>query len=307
MMNEAKSTLGSSEAVSELTDARGFGWMGMLPFVGVHAMCFGVLWVGWSWPAIAVALTMFWLRMFAITGFYHRYFSHRSFKTSRWFQCVLAVWGSAAVQKGPLWWAAHHRHHHQYSDQERDLHSPVRDGFLYAHCGWIFDRRNHASRLRLVPDLAKFPELRFLDRYDLLVPVLLGTGLFFLGASLAHARPDLGTSGMQMLIWGFFVSTVFLAHSTFTINSLSHQFGWQRFETNDTSRNNPLLALLTMGEGWHNNHHHYATSARQGFYWWEIDFTYYGLLGLSKLGLIWDLKAVPQRILDAGRGERQAA
>ncbi|HSF14019.1 MAG TPA: acyl-CoA desaturase [Vicinamibacteria bacterium] len=275
----------------------GVCWSSTIPFTLLHVVALGVFWVGVSPVAIAVCMALFWARMFAITGFYHRYLSHRSYKTSRWFQFVFALLGNSATQKGPLWWAAHHRHHHLYSDQEDDVHSPTRRGFFYSHVGWVFDRINSGTRLRLVPDLAKFPELRALDRFDVLVPVLLGAACFGLGVLLEAKAPGLGTSGAQMLIWGFFVSTVLLSHSTFTINSLSHVFGKRRFETKDTSRNNLLLALLTFGEGWHNNHHHYPTSARQGFYWWEIDITYYGLLLLSKLGLIWDLKRVPSHIL----------
>jgi stearoyl-CoA desaturase (delta-9 desaturase) len=275
-------------------------WLHTLPFAGLHVMVLGVIWVGWSWLAVAIALALFWIRMFAITGFYHRYLSHRSYKTSRWFQFVFAVLGNMAAQKGPLWWAAHHRHHHQHADQEQDLHSPRWQGFLYSHTGWFFARANAGTNRALVPDLVKYPELRFLDRFDFLAPTLLAVALFGLGVILQQARPELGTSGMQVLIWGFFVSTVVLAHSTFTINSLSHLFGRRRFETRDTSRNNTLLALLTMGEGWHNNHHRYATAARQGFYWWEVDLTYYGLLLLSRLGLIWQLKPVPAHILEAG-------
>jgi stearoyl-CoA desaturase (delta-9 desaturase) len=272
-------------------------------------MAAGVLWVGFSPVALAVGLALYWSRMFAVTGFYHRYLSHRSYKTSRWFQFVFAVLGNSSTQKGPLWWAAHHRHHHQYSDEDADVHSPTKRGLLYAHVGWIFDRANSKTRLRLVPDLAKFPELRVLDRFDALIPILLGTCCFGLGVLLEATAPSLGTSGLQMLVWGFFVSTVALAHSTFTINSLSHLFGRRRFRTPDTSRNNLALALLTLGEGWHNNHHFYPTSTRQGFYWWEVDLTYYGLCCLSKLGLIWDLKRVPARILEQGRlaGEEQAA
>jgi stearoyl-CoA desaturase (delta-9 desaturase) len=283
-------------------------WLRTVPFAAVHVMALGVFWVGWSWPAVVLALALFWARMFAVTGCYHRYLSHRSYKTSRWFQFAFAVVGNTAAQKGPLWWAAHHRHHHQYSDQEQDLHSPRWKGFLYSHVGWFFAPANFRANRALVPDLTKYPELRFLDRFDFLAPTLLGVTVFGLGWFLERTRPELGTNGMQMLIWGFFVSTVFLAHSTFTINSLSHLFGGKRFETGDTSRNNPLLALLTLGEGWHNNHHHYATSVRQGFYWWEVDFTYCALLLLSKLGLIWDLKRVPAHILRAGgRGAPAAA
>jgi stearoyl-CoA desaturase (delta-9 desaturase) len=279
----------------------GISWITTLPYVGLHLMALGVLWVGWSPVAVGVCLALFWVRMFAITGFYHRYLSHRTYKTSRWFQFLFAVVGNSSVQKGPLWWAAHHRHHHQFSDQDDDVHSPTKRGFFYSHVGWIFDRANSKTRIRLVPDLAKYPELRVLDRFDVLIPVLLGIACFGLGVVLEARAPSLGTSGLQMLVWGFFVSSVLLGHSTFTINSLSHVFGRRRFETGDTSRNNFGLALLTLGEGWHNNHHHYPTATRNGFYWWEIDITYYGLYLLSKLGLIWDLKKVPAHILEKGR------
>ena len=299
--------------ITPVTDLRvepadgGISWASAIPYAAVHVVALGVFWVGVSWIAVAVCLALYAARMFAITGFYHRYLSHRSYKTSRWFQFLFAMVGNASVQKGPLWWAAHHRRHHQYSDQEEDVHSPMQRGFFYSHVGWVFDRANAATRIRLVPDLAKFPELRILDRIDVLVPILLGTACFGLGVLLQTYAPGLGTSGAQMLIWGFFVSTVFLGHSTFTINSLSHLFGKQRYVTGDDSRNNWLLALLTFGEGWHNNHHHYPTATRQGFYWWEIDITYYGLYFLSKLGLIWDLKRVPDHIRDKGRVPSDAA
>ncbi len=302
-----------SKSVSKLHSDPADGGISLLstiPYVLLHVMALGVFWVGYSPIAVGVCLALFWIRMFAVTGFYHRYLSHRSYKTSRWFQFLFALVGNASVQKGPLWWAAHHRHHHQYSDAPEDVHSPAQRGFLYAHIGWIFARANSKTRTRLVPDLYRFPELRILDRFDALVPILLGTACFGLGVLLQIYAPSLGTSGPQMLVWGFFVSSVILGHATFTINSLSHLFGKRRFETGDTSRNNWLLALLTLGEGWHNNHHHYPTSTRQGFYWWEIDITYYGLYILSKLGLIWDLKRVPDHILDKGRipqSERAAA
>ncbi len=279
----------------------GINWWATIPFALVHLLALGVFWVGISPVAVGVCLALFWLRMFAITGFYHRYLSHRSYKTSRWFQFLFALLGNSSVQKGPLWWAGHHRHHHKYSDQDDDVHSPIKRGFIYSHVGWIFARANSPTRMRLVPDLAKFPELRAIDRFDVLMPVLLGTSCFGLGVLLQTYAPSLGTTGPQMLFWGFFLSTVILVNATFTINSLSHIFGKRRYETGDTSRNNWLLALLTFGEGWHNNHHHYATAARQGFYWWEIDITFYGLVVLSKLGLIWDLKRVPDHILDEGR------
>ena len=268
-------------------------------FIGIHIMCLGVIWVGWSWAALLVAAALYLVRMFAITGFYHRYFSHKTFRTSRWFQFLFAMIGNSAAQKGPLWWAAHHRHHHRYSDTEQDVHSPVQRGFFWSHFGWVYAPENLVTRTQLVPDLNKFPELRFLNRFDVLMPTMLGVGTFLLGVILNRFYPELGTSGMQMLIWGFFVSTVVLFHCTAGINSIAHLFGRRRYETKDQSRNNALLALLTLGEGWHNNHHRYATATRQGFYWWELDITYLGLLLFSKLGLVWDLKPVPQKVLAA--------
>jgi len=271
-------------------------WVRGIPFLGLHLMCFGVIWVGWSWIAVLIAVLLYFIRMFAVTGFYHRYFSHRSFKTSRWGQFLFAVWGNTAVQKGPLWWAAHHRHHHRHSDKETDVHSPHQDGFFWSHIGWITCKGNFPTNFKAVPDLAKFPELRFLDRFETVVPFFLASFLFATGAILNSVAPQLGTSGMQMLIWGFFISTIVLFHGTCTINSLSHLMGRKRYKTSDESRNNLLLALITLGEGWHNNHHHFSASVRQGFYWWEIDITYYLLRLLSWTGLIWDLTPVPQSV-----------
>lgn len=279
----------SSAAPVDATDAaerRRIDWLRVLPFVALHLACFAVVWVGWSWIAVATAVGLYALRMFAITAFYHRYFSHKTFRTSRALQFVFAVLGASAVQRGPLWWASQHRHHHAHSDGPEDAHSPRQQGFLWAHSGWFMARENFATRERLIRDFAKYPELRFLDRYDALVPFLLAALLYALG-------------GAQLLVWGFCISTVVLAHATFTVNSLAHTLGSRRYATRDTSRNNWWLALLTFGEGWHNNHHHYPGSARQGFYWWEIDLTWYGLKLLESLGLIWDLRVVPASIRNA--------
>ena len=266
-------------------------WLRVVPFGLVHLACGAIYWVGWSPIAVGVALGAYAIRMFAITGFYHRYFSHRTFKTSRLFQLVFAILGNSALQRGPLWWAAHHRHHHRYADQDKDPHSPHQHGFLWSHILWITSRKNFSTDMRVIRDLLRYPELRFLNRFDFLVPIALAVGMYFLGESLTVY----GTNGWQMLIWGFFVSTIVLFHATCTINSLSHQFGSRRFETNEHSRNNPLLALITFGEGWHNNHHFAPGACRQGFFWWEIDLTYIGLRLLSYLGIIWDLKPVPDR------------
>lgn len=276
-------------------------WFRCLPFLVVHLGCLGVIWVGASGIAVAVCLAAFWLRMFAITAFYHRYFSHRSYKTTRGWQFVFAVLGNSAAQRGPLWWAAHHRQHHKHSDDPEDLHSPVAHGFWWSHIGWFMSDKGFATDYSVIKDLAKFPELRFLNRFDSLVPVLFAVLMFALGEGIAWLWPESGTSGLQMLVWGFFISTVLLFHATFTINSLGHVWGKRRFATKDQSRNNFVLALLTLGEGWHNNHHRFAVSARQGFYWWELDLSYLALKGMAAVGIVRDLNPVPQRILDEGR------
>lgn len=276
-------------------------WMRALPYFGLHASCLAVIWVGWSWTAVAVAALLYFARMFAITGFFHRYFSHRSFKTTRAFQFVMAVWGSLAVQRGPLWWAAHHRHHHKHSDDEEDLHSPTVRGFFWSHMGWFLTKTGYTTPTQYIRDLLRYPELRWVDRLELVPPLALAVGTFLVGALLERVAPGLGTNGWQMLVWGFFVSTVVTYHATYTINSLSHVFGRRRFATRDTSRNNWLLALVTLGEGWHNNHHHFSASARQGFYWWEVDVTYYILVVMSWMRLVWDLKPVPPQVFVRGR------
>ena len=281
--------------------AKGIDWLQAMPFIGMHVACLAVFWVGWSWAAVGTAVALYFLRMFFITGFYHRYFSHRTFRTSRWFQAAMAVAGCCAVQRDPVWWASQHAHHHAYSDGPEDPHSPRQLGFWRAHVGWVIDRASHPTRDRYVQDWIRFPELRFLNRFDLLPPILLAFAVFGWGILLETYAPSLGVDRWQMLVWGFFVSTVALYHGTFTVNSLAHVFGNRRYATKDDSRNNWLIALITLGEGWHNNHHHYPSSTRQGFFWWEIDITYYGLLTLSRLGLIWDLRSVPERALGANR------
>ena len=283
-----------------------FEWSRSLPFFFLHVGCLGVLWVGWSWTAVGVALALYLVRMFAITAFYHRYFSHRTFRTSRFAQFLFAVVGNSAIQRGPLWWAAIHRHHHQHADQEEDIHSPGLKGFWWSHIGWMTSSRNFPTNYDAVRDLAKFPELRFLNRFDLLVPVLFGLSLLALGALLQRFFPSLGTSAGQMLVWGFFISTTVLLHATLFINSLAHTVGRRRFETADDSRNSLLLALLTLGEGWHNNHHRYMNATRQGFYWWEIDVSYWLLKLLSWTGLVWGLREVPKIIYDEARQARLA-
>ena len=275
---------------------RRIDWLRVLPFAVLHLSCLGVLWVGWSPLAVTVAVLAYWVRMFAVTGFYHRYFSHRTFRTSRPVQFFFALLGSAAAQRGPLWWAGHHRHHHRHSDTDGDLHSPSEHGFWWSHMLWITTRSNFPTRLYNVSDLARFPELRFLDRFDVIAPLLLALAMYALGDYCGVRFPESATSGGQMLVWGFSISTVVLFHATCTINSLAHLFGGRRFATRDNSRNNLWLALITLGEGWHNNHHRYPGATRQGFYWWELDPTYYLLKLLSWIGLISNLRPVPEAV-----------
>jgi len=296
-----------SERAAASTDARGIDWLRVLPFIVLHLTCLAVIWVGVSTTAVVTAVVLYVLRMFAITGFYHRYFSHCAFRTSRAAQFVFALIGATGVQRGALWWASQHRHHHLHSDRHEDAHSAHQHGFLWSHMGWFMARENFATRRELIEPLYHYPELRFLDRYDALVPFLLGVVLFAAGETLAAHAPQLNTNGPQLLVWGFFISTVALYHATFTINSLAHRYGRRRYATRDDSRNNPWLALLTLGEGWHNNHHHYPGAARQGFYWWEIDLTYYGLKVLAALGIIWDLKEVPHAMREARRVRGRSA
>jgi stearoyl-CoA desaturase (delta-9 desaturase) len=274
-------------------------WLRVVPFIGLHVACFAVLSVGASAVAIGVAVALYAVRMFAVTAFYHRYFAHRAFKTSRALQLMFALLGAAAVQRGPLWWAAHHRHHHAHSDRPRDAHSPRQHGFLWSHMGWFLARASFKTRVELIPDFAAYPELRWLDRFDAVVPALLAAGLFAAGAVLERTAPQLETSGWQLLVWGFAVSTVAVWHATFAVNSLAHTVGSRRFATRDDSRNNLALALLTFGEGWHNNHHRYPAAARAGFRWWEVDLTYYLLRALAACGLVWELRSVPAAIRSA--------
>ncbi|CAN1530594.1 OLE1 Fatty-acid desaturase [Methylophilaceae bacterium] len=273
----------------------------VLPFIVLHLACFAVFWVEFSAVAVSVAVLLYLLRMFAITGFYHRYFSHKAFKTSRPVQFIFAFLAASAAQRGPLWWASHHRHHHAHSDHPEDPHSPKQHGFFWSHLSWFLANKNFRLKKERIKDWLQYPELKLLDRFDVVAPLALALGLFGLGAWLENAAPHLQTNGLQLFIWGFVISTVLLYHMTFTVNSLAHVWGKRRFLTNDDSRNNPVIALFTLGEGWHNNHHHFPSSARQGFYWWEIDLTYYGLKILSALGLIWDLRKVPVEVLSQKR------
>ncbi|HSS62872.1 MAG TPA: acyl-CoA desaturase [Gammaproteobacteria bacterium] len=293
LINDSRAMTISSEA-----DGRRMDWMRTMPFLAIHLACLGAFFTGVSPVAAAAAIGFYLLRMFFITAFYHRYFGHRAFRVSRPVQFVMAVLGCTAGQRGPLWWAGHHREHHATADTSEDPHSPSHRGMWFSHTLWFLTRRSFALQEQRVRDWLRFPELKALERVDWLPFVLFGAGCYFLGAWLNHAAPALGTDGPQMLVWGFLISTVLLYHATYSINSLAHRFGSRRFDTEDESRNNFWLALLTLGEGWHNNHHRFPAAARQGFYWWEIDISYLLLRGLSAAGLIKDLRPVPDHVLD---------
>jgi stearoyl-CoA desaturase (delta-9 desaturase) len=254
----------------------------------MHVAVFIAFWLDVDVWDFVLCGVLYFVRMFGVTAGYHRYFSHRSYKMGRVTQFFMALLAMTAAQKGPLWWASHHRHHHKHSDQEDDVHSPARKGFWYAHLGWVLDPRWEGTEESRVRDLVKYPELVFLNRHPIAPTFTLGVICYLIG-------------DWEGLLIGHFLSTVLLWHGTFTINSLSHVIGTRRYETTDDSRNHWLLALITLGEGWHNNHHHYQSSARQGFMWWEVDITYYILKVMSWVGLVWDLREPPAHVV---RGER---
>ena len=260
----------------------------VLPFITVHLVCLAIFWVDVQPIDWIICGALYVIRMFGITAGFHRYFSHRSFKTSRGFQFFLAFLGQSSAQRGVLWWAAKHRYHHKYSDTEHDVHSPVQHGFWYSHVLWIFSKRGRITDYRLIKDFQKYPELVWLDKWDRIPPVLLGVLVWAI-------------AGWSGLVVGFFVSTVLLFHGTFTINSLSHVIGKQPYVTGDDSRNNWLLAIITLGEGWHNNHHHFPSATPQGFRWWQIDITYYILKILSIFRVVWDLRLPPAHVVAGKR------
>ena len=264
-------------------------------FLVVHIAALGVFFLGFSWEGVALCLGSYYVRMFAITAGFHRYFSHRTYRLGRVSQFLMAFLGQTSAQKGVLWWASNHRHHHRYSDLPEDIHSPVQKGFWWAHVGWILSADYERTDFARVPDLAKYPELRWLDRNQ-----FLPTMLYALALTAAF--------GPVGLFYGYFLSTVFLWHGTFSINSLMHLVGRRVFPTTDTSRNSFALALLTTGEGWHNNHHYFPGSAAQGFRWWQVDPTFYVLWVGEKLGIVHDLHRAPERLRrkDAARRERPA-
>jgi stearoyl-CoA desaturase (delta-9 desaturase) len=273
----------SGDSISSQAGSETIQWTTAIPFFLVHLMGLWAIQTGISLEMVVLAIASYYLRMLAITAGYHRYFSHRSYKTGRVFQFILAVLAMTSAQKGVLWWAAHHRHHHKHSDQEQDRHSPVQRGFWYSHVGWLLTNEYDRTEFAVVKDLVKYPELRLLNRFHYVPPFLYALLIFMVW-------------GFPGLIWGFFISTTVLYHCTFFINSLTHIIGRVRYDSRDGSRNSFILAVLCCGEGWHNNHHYYQSSVNQGWRWWEIDFSYYLLILLSWFRLVWDLRTPPDHI-----------
>ncbi len=260
----------------------GISWTCSAVFLLFHLACVAIFFVPLTWAAVLLGAVCYFIQMFGITAGYHRYFAHRSFKTSRLFQFVLAWCGCSATQGGPSWWVARHRHHHRFSDEASDTHSPVAHGFWWSHVGWILSRSSDGTDERLVRDMRRLPEIRWLDRHYWVPPLLLAIACFAI-------------DGWSGLVWGYIVSSMLSLHATFTVNSICHMFGRQRYATGDKSRNNLFVALITFGEGWHNNHHHYQSGANQGHRWWEIDVSYYTIRALGFAGLIWDVRKSPNR------------
>lgn len=273
-----------SAASGQGRSARVLSWLKNIPFIAMNLSCLAIFFVSPDWLAIVMCVVLFVTRMLGITAGYHRYFSHRAFKTGRLFQFALACLGCSSMQKGPLWWVGHHREHHRHTDTNEDPHSPIANSFWWSHIGWILDGAHDDTYWPAVRDWSRFPELLWLNRLQW-VPGIILAGLCWL------------IGGWSGLVWGFLLSTVLLFHATFAVNSICHIWGSRRYATADASRNNVWVALLTMGEGWHNNHHHYQSSANQGFFWWEIDVTYYLIRLLGHAGLVWDIRKPARHVV----------
>lgn len=266
----------------------------------VHFATLGVFFVPWNGRIVLWAAITYFFRVFAWEAGSHRYFSHRSYKTSRVFQSVLAVLAAASGQRGPIWWAASHRAHHRTSDTPDDPHSPVHRGFWHAHLGWVLDSGNADTNLDHAKDLARFPELVWINKYHYVFPYILLLAIFCVG-QYTNAFGATG-QGLAATFWIFFLSTVLSLHATFAVNTLTHGIkpgliNQRRYATDDTTTNNWLLCIPTMGASWHNNHHRYMNAARAGFHWWQLDLAYLVLRVLAALRIVWDLKAVPSHIL----------
>lgn len=282
-----------------MTKEKKLSYLVMAFFITYHMAALLVFHVGFSWVAFLTFFAFYVFKASSITIGFHRYFAHRSFKTSRFFQFLLGLAGSLSGQGGVLWWSSHHRAHHKHSDEKEDLHSPVVYGFWESHMGWMMNPKCFKPAKYKLNDFTKFPEIKFLNKFYGPIMILQGVLIYFAGVYLENNYPELGTSGLQLLVWGFFLATVWTWHVTFSINSICHIFGKKRFKSNDESRNNWIMGILAMGEGWHNNHHKYGWSARNGMRWYEFDLSWYVIKTLSLLGIVWDVKVPTKEQLKA--------
>jgi stearoyl-CoA desaturase (Delta-9 desaturase) len=271
-----------------------------IPFVLLHLSGLLIFLYPISLPLFILCLGSTYIRLFGITAGFHRYFSHKTFQTGRKFQFILALLGTFSAQKGPLWWAAKHRQHHRFSDTNRDIHSPLKQGFWYAHVGWLFKKKSRHTAEQYITDFIQYPELRWIDKNYHLITVIYALLIAGIGQLLSMFAPGLNINSINALVWGFSISTILLYHLTFSINSIMHVFGRRPYNTPDTSKNNVILGILTLGEGWHNNHHRYPRSQRQGFVWWQIDLTHIVLMICKKLGIIWKVNEPSESILKEG-------
>ncbi|KAL2463069.1 Palmitoyl-monogalactosyldiacylglycerol delta-7 desaturase [Forsythia ovata] len=257
-----------------LSDATSIGLV-----VSVHLLCVFAPFT-FNWGAFWVAFGLYIITgLFGITLSYHRHLSHKSFKIPKWLEYIFAYCGALAAQRDPIYWVSTHRYHHQFCDTEKDPHSPIR-GFWFSHSTWLFDNNSIVAKCgkpNNVGDLEKQPFYKFLERTYLIHPIGLGALLYALG-------------GFPYVVWGMGVRTVFVYHITWLVNSASHTWGKQVWNTGDLSRNNWWLAMITFGEGWHNNHHAFEYSARHGLEWWQVDITWYVIRLLKAIGLATDVK-----------------
>jgi stearoyl-CoA desaturase (delta-9 desaturase) len=269
----------------------------MIVMVSMHLACFAVYFSGFSWPALWVALIMYVVKGMGVTTGYHRLLAHRSFKTNRIVQFLLTFAGGLAMQGGPLWWVAHHRSHHRDTDKIDDIHSPVTKGMWQSHMGWMMSNNAFHEQGSNARDLYNYPELKLLQRHYVWILIFQVFALYSLGYGWASWFPESGASGLQFLVWGFFVSTVFTWHVTFSVNSICHRWGARDYDAGDASTNNVVIGFLAFGEGWHNNHHFYPSSARHGLRWWQFDPTWILIRGLCLLGLASEPK-IPKEFRD---------
>ncbi|MFZ0661689.1 MAG: fatty acid desaturase [Acidobacteriaceae bacterium] len=271
--------------------ARHFNWLLAIWLAVFHIGAIAAFFF-FSWSALAVASVLWVLgQNVGIAISYHRQLTHRGFVTPRWVEYAMALCATLALQGGPIYWVAVHRLHHQLTDRPGDPHSP-HDGKWWSHMGWLLQgtlRNRNTLLTRYAPDLSRDSFYRWLSRYHWLPVTALGVGLFLIG-------------GWPWLLWGIFLRVTLGMHVTWLVNSATHIWGSRRFETHDDSRNSWWVALLTGGEGWHNNHHALPVSTSHGMAWYELDFNYWcirllGFLGLAKRIKVQDAKAGPARIL----------